>query len=89
MAIFMILDEAMTVLGNPSPGPYTSIINPPIGTPLGLTRMRVRLNFNAAPDPCGVTTFGEIEDYTIDVQPAPTCPFATAITFSNITTTIC
>jgi hypothetical protein len=84
---FYDTDEAMTVLGNPSPGPYTSIINPPIGTPLGLTRMRIRLNFNAAPDPCGVTTFGEIEDYTVDVQPAPTCPFATAITFSNITTT--
>jgi hypothetical protein len=80
-------NEAMTVLGNPSPGPYTSVINPPVGSPLGQTRMRIRLNWNAAPDPCGVTTYGEIEDYTIDVMPAPTCPFASAITFSNITTT--
>lgn len=83
---FYDANEAMTVLGNPSPGPYTSVINPPIGSPLGLTRMRIRLNWNAAPDPCGTTTYGEIEDYSINVLPEPTCPFATAIAFSNITT---
>ncbi|HRG59608.1 MAG TPA: GEVED domain-containing protein [Bacteroidia bacterium] len=82
---FYDANEAMTVLGNPSPGPYTSIINPPVGTPLGQTRMRVRLTWTGLVDPCGITTYGEIEDYTIDVQPAPTCPFATAIAFSNIT----
>ncbi len=40
------------------------------GTALqGATRMRVRLNYNAAPPPCGSTTYGEVEDYTINVVP--------------------
>jgi hypothetical protein len=84
---FYDLNEAITVLGNPSAGPYTALINPPVGTPLGNTRMRVRLTWIGLVDPCGITQYGEIEDYTINVLPAPTCPYATAIAFSNITTT--
>lgn len=84
---FYDANEAMTVTGNPSPGPYTSIINPPVGSPLGNTRMRVRLTYTGLVDPCGITTYGEVEDYTINVLPAPTCPFAAGIAFSNITTT--
>jgi hypothetical protein len=38
-------------------------------------------------DPCGNASFGEVEDYIIDVQSAPTCPFANTFTFANITTT--
>ncbi len=84
---FYDANEAMAITGNPSAGPYTSIINPPVGSPLGLTRMRVRLTYTGLVDPCGITAYGEIEDYTIDVQAAPTCSFATGIAFSNITTT--
>jgi len=79
--------ETMTVTGTPGVGPYTSIINPPVGTPVGQTRMRVRIMWTGTLDPCGNASFGEVEDYTIDVQPAPTCPFANTFTFSNITTT--
>ncbi|MBL0034903.1 MAG: hypothetical protein IPP26_03870 [Flavobacteriales bacterium] len=45
--------------------------------PTGNTRMRIRLQDNSsAPTnttPCGVSAFGEVEDYTVNVQPAPTC----------------
>ncbi|MCK5125632.1 MAG: choice-of-anchor J domain-containing protein [candidate division Zixibacteria bacterium] len=48
-------------------GPYTGTIVVP-GTALGgMTRMRVRINYNAAPPMCGVTSYGEVEDYTINV----------------------
>lgn len=84
---FYDANEAMAITGNPSGGPYTSIINPPLGSPIGNTRMRVRLTYTGLVDPCGVTFYGETEDYTIDVQPSLSCPFASGIVFSNITTT--
>ncbi len=84
---FLDAGEAMTVLGTPGTGPYSSTINPPAGTPLGQTRMRVRIMWTGVLDPCGNATFGEVEDYIIDVQSAPTCPFANTFTFANITTT--
>jgi hypothetical protein len=84
------IGETMTMIGNPGGGPYSSIINPPATAVLGNTRMRVRLVWTGLTDvlePCEVVQYGEAEDYTINVTPAPTCPFATGIAFSNITTT--
>jgi hypothetical protein len=48
------------------------------------TRMRIRVqNFNddPTPVPCGDTTFGEVEDYSVEVTPLPNddCNSATAI----------
>lgn len=83
-------DETMTMVGNPGGGPYTSVINPPATALLGNTRMRVRLVWTALGDalaPCGVVQYGEAEDYTVNVLPAPTCPFASSVTINNITTT--
>jgi hypothetical protein len=37
---------------------------------LGETRMRVRLQWTGTPLPCGVTSYGEVEDYTVNVIPA-------------------
>ncbi len=67
------------------PGPYTGTISVPGGAAVGTTRMRVRLHDTydlnidytnvPNPDPCGTSTFGQVEDYTINISgggPTPT-----------------
>ena len=48
-------------------GPYTGTITVPGDAVAGNTRMRVRVNYNAPPPACGTTSYGEAEDYTINV----------------------
>jgi len=61
-------NETITpITGSPGPGPYTATIIPPLGTSNGPKTMRVRINWDDAPPPCGNTTWGEVEDYTIQV----------------------
>jgi hypothetical protein len=54
-------------------GPYTGTITPPAGALGGETRMRIRLAWNTAPVPCGSLTYGEVEDYCINVVVGPQC----------------
>lgn len=42
-------------------------ITVPQGTPVGDHRMRVRLTWSTPNPPCGYTSYGEVEDYTIHV----------------------
>jgi hypothetical protein len=51
---------------------FTASITPPAGAVLGDTRMRIRIMFTGPLSPCGASTFGEVEDYTINVVPAAT-----------------
>ena len=44
-----------------------TITVPPTAIP-GYTRMRIRIQYGGAPDPCGSTTYGEVEDYTVLVS---------------------
>lgn len=57
---------------------------------LGPTRMRVLTNYftaiTSASSPCGGWTYGEGEDYTINVLPAPTCPQPTQLAVVTATT---
>ncbi len=46
---------------------FFGAITVPAITPDGYYRMRVRLNFSTLPIPCGVSSYGEVEDYTIRV----------------------
>ncbi|NCA86019.1 MAG: T9SS type A sorting domain-containing protein [Clostridia bacterium] len=46
---------------------FTGAIAVPAGTPAGNYRMRVRMSYSTAPVPCGVMSYGEVEDYTISV----------------------
>ncbi len=51
-------------------GPFTTSITPPTGTTAGGVRMRIRLTDAAAGanlTPCGNSTYGEVEDYTLNV----------------------
>ncbi len=48
----------------------TGNINIPASALLGVTRMRVRMQFAAVPaGPCNAFTFGETEDYSVNIQP--------------------
>ena len=51
-------------------GPHTINIVVPAGATLGNTRMRVMCDWaNAVPNPCRSATYGEAEDYTVNVAP--------------------
>ncbi len=46
---------------------FSGSILVPVGTPAGTYTMRVRLSYASAPPPCGSTSWGETEDYSIVV----------------------
>jgi hypothetical protein len=52
-------------------GPYSTLITPPADAVLGPTRLRARLTWNEPPTACGTHTYGEVEDYTVNVLPPP------------------
>jgi PKD repeat protein len=47
-----------------------------------VTRMRVTMKYNAAPTSCETFSYGEVEDYTVDVSPAVPQPPVAAFTGS-------
>ncbi len=61
----------------------------PLDADTGLTVMRVRTKeyYNNCGDPCGETTRGEVEDYTIKVTEMPACPPPSYQTEDNILAT--
>ena len=61
-------------------GPHNGTITIPASTPNGTKRMRVRMHDSALggnATPCGNSTYGQVEDYTVDIQ---TCVPATVTT---------
>jgi len=59
--------ENINVSGSPGRGPYTAIIMAPAEVALGNTRMRIRITYTGTVSPCGNTTYGEVEDYTLNI----------------------
>jgi hypothetical protein len=47
---------------------FTGEITVPQGTQSGEKRMRVRMTYSSDPEPCDGFTYGEVEDYTINVS---------------------
>jgi gliding motility-associated-like protein len=70
-------------------GVFTGTITVPAGTPNGLYRMRVRSNYAGPPPngPCGNQTYGETQDYNVQVGPAGGPPGALTYNWSNGATT--
>jgi PKD repeat protein len=69
-------------------GPYSSTITVPAGTTPGPVRVRLRLqddDYSPVYDACGFSGYGEVEDYTINVQ-SPTTPPTANFTASPTST---
>ena len=49
-------------------------ITVPVGAEIGSTRMRISIQFNAIPGACELFTFGEVEDYTLNIRPTVPSP---------------
>ncbi|GDX51123.1 hypothetical protein LBMAG27_01700 [Bacteroidota bacterium] len=62
-------DAGETVYTSPvGSGPFTTTITPPASAVSGSVRMRIRLtdsNTGVNTTPCGTSTYGEVEDYTL------------------------
>jgi len=56
--------------------PITGTITVPAGAAQGPTRMRVSMKYNAAPTSCESFTYGEVEDYIVNVNSSTTTSFA-------------
>ncbi len=82
-------DEQVFSLSPTTASPVSGNFTVPDHALEGLTRMRVSMKYNGFPGSCETFTYGEVEDYTIDLTPAdldtqaPTAP--TNLTASNIT----
>jgi PKD repeat protein len=61
-------NETITVSGSPGIGPYTANVLVPANALKGLTRMRIRIMYGTPLNPCGSTTYGEVEDYGVYVS---------------------
>jgi hypothetical protein len=73
-------------------GPHNEIgtITIPLTATLGTTRMRVinvETTVIGSISPCGTYTWGETEDYFVNIAPAPTCPQPTVFTNLGATDT--
>ena len=60
-------DTPVTLQGTPGTGPYTAVITVPEDAVNGPTRMRVRIVRGGTISPCGISQYGEVEDYTVNV----------------------
>ena len=80
--VFTDLGESYTLATLASTaGPFTVSITPPGGALNGNTRMRVQLSYFTAAAPCLSSTYGESEDYTVNVS-GGSAPCTAGYTFS-------
>ncbi len=66
--------------------PVSGSFTIPNGTFIGNTRMRVTMQYNAIPAPCGTFTWGEVEDYTVNLVGSNADTEAPIITLNGAST---
>lgn len=70
----LFTDAGENVYNSPNGvGPHTGSFTPPASAVTGAVRMRIRLTDTASGSnitPCGVSSYGEVEDYTLNVAAA-------------------
>ena len=73
-------DAGETVYTSPAgAGPFTTNITAPTSSTIGAVRMRIRLTDGASGanlTSCGVSSYGEVEDYSLVICSAPVAPSA-------------
>ncbi|OJJ17535.1 hypothetical protein BKI52_27110 [marine bacterium AO1-C] len=68
--------EQVFTQGNTTATSVSGTINIPSSVAAGSTRMRVSMKYNGIPTSCETFTYGEVEDYTVNITPAGTATFA-------------
>ncbi len=68
---FLDADETV-VTGGPSNQTIVRLFTPPNSAATGYTRMRISMQYGGAPSACGNLGYGEVEDYTVFIQPMQT-----------------
>ena len=82
-------DAGETVYTSPAgAGPFTTNITAPTSSTIGAVRMRIRLTDGASGanlTSCGVSSYGEVEDYTVNITqtPDPAAPSVTGINLAE------
>ncbi|UII33495.1 M4 family metallopeptidase [Fulvivirga ulvae] len=59
--------EQVVTGSSSSSGTLSGTVAVPSSAALGSTRMRVSMRYNSAPSSCGSYTYGEVEDYTVNI----------------------
>ena len=83
------LAEKIVCESNTSTSPDIYYFDVPVDADTGITVMRVRIKrlYSDCGSPCGTTTYGEVEDYSIQLNEMPACPPPSYQTESNLTGT--
>ena len=69
---FIDAGETVYTLAATTATPIIGTFVVPATATLGATRMRVSLKYNGIPTPCETFSFGQVEDYTVNIVPANT-----------------
>jgi hypothetical protein len=70
---FLDVGEQFTLATNNGGATFAGTVTVPANASPGSTRMRTRVTYTGTLSPCGSTTYGEVEDYTVIVASAGTC----------------
>ncbi len=81
--------EKIVCQSNTTTNPGTYYFDVPVDADTGATVMRVRIKRlnSSCGSPCGATTYGEVEDYSIQLNEMPACPPPSYQIESNLTGT--
>lgn len=64
-------DDGSTTLTSADAGAtFTGTVSVPADAVVGSTRLRARLMYTGEPSPCGAASYGDVEDYTVIVEPS-------------------